>query len=514
MMTSKISIDLHKMAKFANLAIPSLAVLFVLGGAFVHFYINFLSVPFIFLTVINFFYRHVQKTHSLLRNFGIMGQARYMMESIGPELRQYFFASDTEEMPFNREERSEVYRKAKNLDSASSFGSQKHFDATEIKVRHTMFPTPKDAIEKYSVVFGEERGIQNTHTFTKPITISAMSYGALGQNAVRSLARGAKLAGISMNTGEGGYPKYHMMEGCDLIFQLGTAKFGVRNEDGTLNDEKLRELATKDEIKMIEIKLSQGAKPGKGGLLPKEKITEEISELRGVPQGKDVISPTHHAECKDLRTTVEFIQHVQNVSELPVGIKLCVGSLDEFRLLVREMKECNIFPDYISVDGAEGGTGAAPKAFMDNYGMPLFPALHGVNTILKAEGVRDRLKLMAAGKLIGPGRQMVAYCLGADAIYSARGFMLTLGCIQALQCGNNTCPVGITTHDPELQGGVVVAEKALRIKNYVENIEHDFYQLLTATGKTSVRDLTVSDLYIPSGTTLAEFTQNQAALTS
>ena len=511
-MSSKISIDLHKMANFTNAVIPVLAILSLLGGTFVNFHIHFLSVFFIFLTIINFFYRHVQKSHSLLRNFGVMGQARYMMESIGPELRQYFFASDTEEMPFNREERSEVYRKAKNVDSASSFGSQKNFDATEIKIRHTMFPTPKESLEKYSVTFGEERGIQNLHTFTKPMTISAMSYGALGQNAVRSLARGAKMAGISMNTGEGGYPKYHMMEGCDLIFQLGTAKFGVRNDDGTLNDAKLRELAAKEEIKMVEIKLSQGAKPGKGGLLPKEKITQEISELRGVPQGKDVVSPTHHAECKDLPTTVGFIKHVQDVSSLPVGIKLCVGSLNEFRQLVQEMKTQNVFPDYISVDGAEGGTGAAPKAFMDNYGMPLFPALHGVNTILQEEGVRGKLKLMAAGKLIGPGRQMIAYCLGADALYSARGFMLTLGCIQALQCGNNTCPVGITTHDPKLQGGVVISDKAARIQHYVENVEHDFYQLLAATGKTNVRDLTIADLYVPSGTTLAEFVQDKAAL--
>lgn len=511
-MSSKISIDLFKIAKFANIAIPILAVASYLAGHYFSFYLHFFTVFFLFLTVINFFYRHVQSSHSLLRNFGVLGQARYMMESIGPELRQYFFASDTEERPFNREERSEVYRKAKGIDSASSFGSQKMFDATEIKIRHSMFPTAKEKLKPYSVTFGEERGIQNQHTFTRPITISAMSYGALGENAVRALARGARAAGISMNTGEGGYPKYHLLEGCDLIFQLGTAKFGVRHEDGTLDDQKLRDLAAQDSIKMIEIKLSQGAKPGKGGLLPKEKITDEISELRGVPKGADVISPTHHAECHDAATTVQFIKHVQDISQLPVGIKLCVGSLDEFREFVHVMKELDIFPDYISVDGAEGGTGAAPKAFMDNYGMPLFPALHGVVSILIEEGVRDRLKVMAAGKLIGPGRQMVAYCLGADALYSARGFMLTLGCIQALQCGNNTCPVGITTHDPQLQTGIVISDKAQRVENYVENVEHDFYQLLAATGKTSVQELDTSCLYIPSGTTLAAFTESQAAL--
>ena len=268
---SNLSINLPKISKFVNLALPVLFLLFLAGGTYLSFYLHYGTVIFLFLTVINFFYLKVQKEHTVLRNFGIMGQARYMMESIGPELRQYFFLSDTEERPFNRQDRAEVYRKAKNVDSASSFGTQTNYDSNEIKIRHSMYPAAKDSIEKFSCVFGEERGIKQTHTFTRPIAISAMSYGALGQNAVRSLARGAKLAGITMNTGEGGYPKYHLLEGCDLIFQLGTAKFGVRNDDGTLDNEKLRELAAREEIKMIEIKLSQGAKPGKGGLLPKEK---------------------------------------------------------------------------------------------------------------------------------------------------------------------------------------------------------------------------------------------------
>ena len=500
---SKISIDLHRMAKFANLAIPVFTVVFLLGGIYLSFYLHFGTVTFFFITIINFFYRHVQKDHTVLRNFGILGQARYMMESIGPELRQYFFANDTEERPFNREERSEVYRKSKNIDSASSFGSQTNFDANEIKIRHSLFPAPVQSIEPFQLIFGEERGIKNTHTFDHPIAISAMSFGALGENAVRALARGAKKSGVTMNTGEGGFPKYHLLEKSDLIFQIGTAKFGVRNEDGTLHDEKLRELAKLPEIKMIEIKLSQGAKPGKGGLLPKEKITPEISELRGVSPDKDVVSPSSHPECNSLASTVAFIGRVQEVSQLPVGIKLCMGSTDEFRQLVVEMKTQNIHPDYISIDGGEGGTGAAPKAFMDTYGMPLLPALHNAHTILTEVGLRDQMKLMAAGKLINPARQMIAFCLGADAIYSARGFMLSLGCIQALQCGNNTCPVGITTHDPTLQGGLDVELKSGRVQHYVENLEHDLYQLVAATGKTCPRQLSISDLYIPSGTTLA-----------
>ncbi len=504
-MIGKISIDLHKVSKTVNLAIPTLAILFFLAGWKLSYYFHFGTIAFALLTLINFFYMRVQTGHALLRNFGLMGQARYMMESIGPELRQYFFANDTEEKPFNRTERSEVYRKAKGVDSATSFGSQHEFDAREVKVRHSMYPILKDQQIPYSLTFGSERGIENTYTIDKPFIISAMSYGALGEKAVRSLARGAKKAGIPMNTGEGGYPKYHLDEGCDLIFQMGTAKFGVRNDDGTLNDAKLSELVNKDSIKMIEIKLSQGAKPGKGGLLPKEKITDEIAELRGVPKGKDVISPPFHPECVGAQNTVQFIAHVQQVSGLPVGIKLCVGRPAQLEELIVEMVAQNTFPDWISVDGSEGGTGAAPKAFIDSVGMPLYPALKTVNDLLSKHGARDKLKLLAAGKLVSPERQMVAFCLGADAVYSARGFMLALGCIQALQCGNNTCPVGITTHDPELQRGIDIDVKSDRVSNYVHNLQHDLEELLSAAGCRSVQELSFDHLYIPSESTLAPY---------
>ena len=509
-MFSKITIDLHKLAKFANLAIPILAVLFLLAGIKLSFYFHFLTVTFIFLTIINFFYRHVQTHHTLLRNFGVLGQGRYMIESIGPELWQYLFASDTEERPFNREERSEVYRKALNVDSAFSFGSQQNFDATEIKLRHSLYPVDTENLEPFSVTFGEERGIENTFTITKAVIISAMSYGALGQPAIRALARGAKMAGIPMNTGEGGCPRYHLQEGVDLIFQMGTSKFGVRNDDASLNEDDLKALASKEQVRMIEIKFSQGAKPGKGGLLPKEKITDEIAELRGVPKGKDVISPPHHVECTDKSSTVQFIKRVQDVSELPVGIKMCVGSFEEVRELVREMKAQDIFPDYISIDGSEGGTGAAPKAFMDHVGVPLYPALQGIQNILLEEGVRDRLKLLSAGKLINAGKQIVAMSLGADACYTARGFMLALGCIQALQCGNNTCPVGITTHDPKLQKGLVIGVKAMRVKQYVEHLEHEFIELLTSSGCRSPKELTLDNLYVPEGSSLAPYLRASA----
>ncbi len=498
------SVDLHKISKFANLAIPSLAGLFFLGGHFVSFYFHFLTVVFLILTIVNLFYMFVQKKHAILRNFGILGQARYILESVGPEMRQYLFASDTEERPFSRVERSDIYRKSKGVDSASSFGSQLNFDNSEIKVRHSMYPSDKEDIVQFSLTFGEERGIEQTFTIRKPYMVSAMSYGALGVNAVKALSRGAKMAGIAMNTGEGGIPKYHMEEGGDLIFQMGTAKFGVRNEDGTLNDEKLKKLAAEPSIKMIEVKLSQGAKPGKGGLLPKEKISKEISELRGVPMNRDVVSPAHHKECVCKKSTVAFIKHVQDVSELPVGIKLCVGLTSEFRQLVEEMMLQDVFPDYIAIDGAEGGTGAAPKAFMDGYGMPLMPALYSVNNILTELGVRDRTKIIAAGKLINSSQQFMALALGADAIYSARGFMLALGCIQSMLCGSNTCPVGITTHDPDLQRGLVVEDKAKRIVNYVNGLEHDFYEMLAASGIRDAKDINIDQLYIPNDTALAD----------
>ena len=511
-MKASLSVDLHKLAKFVNLSLPVLSVLFFFAGLHLSFYFHFATVTFLLLTVINLFYLRVQRSHALLGNFGIIGQARYMMESIGPELRQYFFANDTEERPFNRNERAEVYRKAKNVDSAASFGSQQNFDEFELKLRHTMFPVAKSELQPFSLTLGEERGIANAYTLSSPFMISAMSYGALGEKAVRSLSRGAKKTGILMNTGEGGYPKYHLEEGGNLIFQIGTAKFGVRTPEGHLDEAKLKEVCAKDQIKMIEIKLSQGAKPGKGGMLPKEKITQEISELRGVPLGKDVISPPSHVECTSPEATVEFIKRIQEISQLPVGIKLCLGRPEEFEELVEAMIRRQSFPDWITVDGSEGGTGAAPKAFLDSVGIPIYPALKIVGDILKKHNVRDRLKVFAGGKLISPARQIMAFCLGADAIYTARDFMLALGCIQALECGNNTCPVGITTHDPSLQRGLDIEQKANRVCNYVHALEHDLRELLSATGCRSVREFNEEHLFIPKGTILSSlYTKNTLA---
>lgn len=504
-MSTKLAVNLHKLARFINVVIPLLLVLSFLLGWLVSFYFHFLTIAFLFLSLLNAYYLFGQRNHTLLRNFGILGQGRYMLESLGPELRQYLYANDTEERPFNRAERAEVYRKATNVDSAASFGSQNDFDQTEIKVRHSMFPTATSDLEPFRLVFGEDRQLENAYALKVPFIVSAMSYGALGQRAIRSFARGMGAVGGLMNTGEGGYPKYHLMESCDLVFQMGTAKFGVRNEDGSLNEKALAEIAALPQVKMIEIKLSQGAKPGKGGILPKEKITDEIAMLRGVSKDRDIVSPPCHVECKDYASTVAFIERVRSISELPTGIKLCIGHLDQFAQLAREMSRQGVFPDWITIDGAEGGTGAAPKAFIDRVGLPLLPALKGAHDLLVSAGIRDQLKLLASGKLINPGAQIVALCLGADAICTARGFMFAAGCIQAMQCGSNTCPVGITTHNPELQRGIVIEDKAKRVANYVRNLEHDLAELLCAVGVRSTREIGFQHLYVPSQSILNSY---------
>jgi len=495
---TRLSVNLDRVAKIANAGILLALVGAAVLGHFVSFYFHFLTVFLILLNLLNFYWRHLQKTHTLLSNFGFAAQARYLLESIGPEFRQYLYSSDNEERPFSRNERTEVYRKAKGIDSSAAFGTQLDLQArNHISLRHSFFPTTTDSLEPFRVAFGEERNLETAYSIRHPIMISAMSFGALGSNAVRALARGAKKSGIPMNTGEGGYPKYHLMEGADLIFQMGTAKFGVRDEDGRLHEGKLADLAAKEQIVMVEIKFSQGAKPGKGGLLPKEKLSEEIAELRGVPMGQDVISPPRHLECVDEASTVAFIRKVQEVAGLPVGIKFCLGRGAELRSLVQEMKRQGVFPDFMTVDGAEGGTGAAPRSFMDGLGLPLFEGLAQVQSILEEEGVRDRLKLIASGKLIDARRQLIAMSMGADACYTARGFMLALGCIQALQCNQNTCPVGITTHNPRLQRGLDIETKSIRVANYVSELCHNYVELLAATGKTAASKLDRDNLFLP-----------------
>ena len=504
----KISVNLEKIAKLLNgllliaLIGTSLAI-WALGSQWL--------IPTIilsFINLLNFYYLYIQKQHALLSNFGVLALFRYLIESIGPEFRQYLYSSDMEEKPFSRSERANIYKIAKNMEKSSAFGSLLDFDSPGVKLKHSLYPIKTSQIKPLQVCFGEERGLQKSYTINKLIMISAMSYGALGQKAIRALSRGAKKAGIPLNTGEGGWPKYHLMEGADLIFQMGTAKFGVRNEDGSFNPQKLEKVAQLKAVKMIEIKFSQGAKPGKGGLLPKEKITPEIAELRGVPTGQDVISPAGHTECTSPHKTVQFIRYIQEISKLPVGIKFCLGSVKELNDLLIEMEKQNTFPDYIALDGSEGGTGAAPKTFMDDLGWAIFPALQTTTQLLTEHHLTDKLKLIASGKLVSAGKQIMALSLGARAIYTARGAMFALGCIQALRCNNNTCPVGITTHAHNLQHGLDIEEKSERVKNYALNMDHHHYELLAAMGKSHLSQLSAKNLIFP---TTKLFKENRLA---
>ena len=493
----KITINLEKTSRFLNVLLPILAVGTLLAGFFWHVAWYGVFVVTLFLNIVNVYYLYIQKQHALLANFGILALFRYLAESIGPEFRQYFYSSDTEEKPFNRTERADVYKQAKNTDKSSAFGSLLDFDTKALKLKHSFYPVEIKKLSPFCVSFGEERQIKNSYTINKAVMIGAMSYGALGKKAIQALSLGAEKAGIPLNTGEGGYPKYHLMGGADLIFQMGTAKFGVRNEDGSFEPHLLEKISQLKQVKMVEIKFSQGAKPGKGGLLPKEKITEEIAYLRGIPLGEDVVSPSGHVECTSPATTVRFIKSVQEISSLPVGIKFCLGSPKEISELFIEMKKQNSYPDYIAIDGSEGGTGAAPKTFMDDLGYPLFPALEKVTSLMKELEVHKKFKIICSGKLISAGKQMMALCMGASAIYTARGFMLALGCIQALRCNNNTCPVGITTHSSALQHGLDIEEKSERIKNYTLNLDYRHYEMLAAMGECKFYNLTKDNLIFP-----------------
>ncbi len=493
----KISINLEKTASFLN----GFLFLLMLGTGFIGLFWNtnwyWLAGFTLVLNLLNIYYLYIQKRHTLLANFGILALFRYLVESIGPEFRQYLYSSDTEEKPFNRTERADVYKKAKNSEKSSAFGSLLDFDKATLKLKHSFYPVDKKNIDPFCLCFGQERQLKQAYTINKAIMIGGMSYGALGKKAIRALSCGAGKAGIPLNTGEGGFPKYHLMDGADLIFQIGTAKFGVRNEDGSFNPDLFEKVSSHKQIKMIELKFSQGAKPGKGGLLPKEKITEEIAELRGIPTGKDVISPAGHAECVSAESTVKFIRKIQEISRLPVGIKFCLGSTKEMGEMFMEMKKQKIFPDYIAIDGSEGGTGAAPKTFMDDLGYPLFPALEKTVNLIKEQEVENKFKIITSGKLISAGKQMMALCLGASAIYTARGFMLALGCVQALRCNNNTCPVGITTHSKKLQRGLDIQEKSERVKNYALNLDKHHYEMLAAMGQTRFSDLNSNNLIFP-----------------
>ena len=432
-----------------------------------------------------------QTKQAIRRNYPIIGRFRYFFEHVGTFFRQYFFAMDREEMPFNREQRSYVYRAAKNVDTTIAFGSTRDLKPTgTIMFVNCPFPTlERDAGETSEVTIGPY--CEKPYATCSLFNVSGMSFGAISQVAVKALSNGAAKAGAWMNTGEGGLSPYHLEGGCDIVFQIGTAKYGVRDEQGQLSDEKLRQVAAHEQVRMFEIKMSQGAKPGKGGILPGGKVTPEIAKIRGIPVGEDSISPNRHPDVDNPGQLLDLLARVRQVTGKPVGFKAVIGAYGWLDSLCTEIQRRGIesAPDFITIDSADGGTGAAPSSLMDYVGLPISESLPMVVDRLVAHGLRDRVKVVVSGKLITPADVAWALCVGADFITSARGFMFALGCIQALQCNKNTCPTGITTHDPRLQKGLDPVDKAIRVQHYIENMVHEVEVIAHSCGVPEPRRL-------------------------
>ena len=425
-------------------------------------------------------YDRLQTKHTLLRNFPILGHMRYILEFFRPEIQQYFVASDDSERPFDRKTRKVVYERAKGIPDTISFGND--FDIVKPGYEwalHSLSPKHHDEVEDRILVGNSQ--CSQPYSASR-LNISALSYGALSKNAIQALNLGAKMGGFCHNTGEGGLTKYHM-HGGDIVLQVATAYFGFRTEYGNFDPEKFKEKALLPNVKMIEIKLSQGAKPAHGGMLPKEKITPEIAEIRGVGMDKDVISPPTHKAFSTPIGLCEFIKQLRELSNgKPVGFKLCIGKKTEFFAICKAMLKTGIYPDFIVIDGMEGGTGAAPAEFVNSVGMPLNDALVFVHNALVGCGIREQIRVIASGKNATGFDMVRMIALGADMINSARAMMLALGCIQSKQCGNNTCPVGVATQNPKLYKQLDIDDKTVRVYNYHKATVKNFTELVGAMG--------------------------------
>lgn len=482
------------------------------------------------------FVDHNQQQHAILRNFPVLGKVRYLFEIVGPEFRQYLFDTDTESKPYSRVDYLNVVLPSKYLNYVIPFGSKRDFDKEGYYIRNAMFPkqktelavdnsqlvkTRKYVIDKESIVTRKEHlvdaetepwllkeedaiiiGPNRKHPFVVrgQIGMSGMSYGALGENAISALSEGLGIAtGTWMNTGEGGVSPYHLKGNADVIMQIGPGLFGVRDTAGNFSWEKLKEKSEIEQIKAFELKLGQGAKI-RGGHIEGVKVTEHIAEIRGVEPYKTVDSPNRFNEFNDLASMFAFIEKMQQVAEKPVGIKIVVGSYDSVAELAQYMKETGKGPDFITVDGGEGGTGATYQELADSVGLPIKSALFMLDEALRQYGVRDRVKIIASGKLFTPDRVAVALGMGADLVNIARGFMFTVGCINAQHCHTNKCPVGVATTDPELQRALVVDEKKYRVANYVIAMRKGLYNIAAAAGidspaKFSKQHIVFKDLF-------------------
>ena len=433
----------------------------------------------------------LQTGDAVRRNYPLIGRFRHLFSELGEFFRQYFFAMDREELPFNRAQRDWITRSGEGKGNTIAFGSTRNLSVvgTPIFVNDPFPPLDDQFAKTEPLLIGPTA--RTPYLAPSIFNISGMSYGALSKPAVQALSQGAKEAGIWLNTGEGGVSPFHLEGGCDLVFQIGTAKFGVRDENGDLSDEKLRKVAEHENIRMFEIKMAQGAKPGKGGILPGEKVNEEIAAIRGLQVGQDGISPNRHKEIDNFDHLLDMIVRIREVTGKPVGIKTVAGSEPAVRELFEtiDRRGSDAAPDFITIDGGEGGTGAAPMPLIDLVGMPVREALPMVVDLRDEFHLHDRIRIVASGKLVNPGDIAWALAAGADFVTSARGFMFSLGCIQALKCNKNTCPTGITTHDPRFQKGLVVERKYKRVARYAKTIVKEVETIAHSVGVSEPRQM-------------------------
>jgi glutamate synthase domain-containing protein 2 len=445
-----------------------------------------LVAPIIYMGVVDM----VQTKQSIKRNFPVLGRLRYVFEDLRPKIQQYFVESDTDGAPINRNDRSVIYQRAKKQVDTTPFGTQLNVYAEGYEwLSHSIVPMDFHKVDHHPRVAIGNKDCRQPY-LASVLNISAMSFGSLSGNAIEALNAGAKIGGFAHNTGEGGISPHHLKNGGDLIWQVGTGYFGARDEEGNFSNDTFQKNATRPEVKMIELKLSQGAKPGHGGILPGKKNTPEIAAIRLVKAGTTVFSPPFHSAFKTPREMMLFIQKMRDLcGGKPVGFKLCIGRKSEFISICKAMIELDIYPDFISVDGGEGGTGAAPPEFSNFVGMPLLDGLAFVHNMLTGFDIRKHIKLAAAGKILTGFQMARAIALGADYCNAARAMMMAIGCIQALECNKNTCPTGVATQDPELVKGLVVDDKKVRAANFHKHTIESFVELMAAAGLDNPRKL-------------------------